>query len=58
MRTFLDKDAQWSYPDLALLRLLLKNNEPIKSICQKLGRTEEAVHIKAQELGIFINPHP
>ncbi|RAH37402.1 hypothetical protein [Halomonas sp. SL1] len=46
----------WSADDKAQLKQLAKKNTPTRIIGLKLGRTENAVYSKAQELGISLKP--
>ncbi|QFU01284.1 hypothetical protein FIU83_06490 [Halomonas sp. THAF5a] len=46
----------WSAADKAQLKQLAKENTPTRIIGLKLGRTENAVYSKAQELGISLKP--
>jgi hypothetical protein len=47
---------RWSKEDVARLKILLKQNTPTRVIGLKLGRTERAVHAKAQRLGLSLKP--
>jgi hypothetical protein len=47
---------QWSSADIADLHRLAKENTPTRVIGLKLGRTEEAIQAKANELGISLKP--
>jgi hypothetical protein len=46
----------WTAAEVALLRLLARENTPTRIIALKLGRTEDAVRAKAAELGISLKP--
>lgn len=46
----------WSNQDKAELRQLAKGNTPTRVIGLKLGRTEDAVRSKAQDLNVSLKP--
>lgn len=46
----------WAPEDVKQLRQLAKGNTPTRVIGLKLGRTENAVRSKANELGISLKP--
>ena len=46
----------WTVADELKLRVLAKENTPTRIIGLKLGRSEDAVRSKAQELGISLKP--
>ncbi len=51
-----NEGKQWSAADKAKLKQLAKENTPTRIIGLKLGRTENAIYSKAQELGISLKP--
>lgn len=46
----------WSSQDQSSLRKLVKENTPTRVIGLKLGRPENGVRAKAQDLGISLKP--
>jgi hypothetical protein len=46
----------WSSEDVKQLKQLAKENTPTRVIGLKMGRTENAVYSKAQELGVSLKP--
>jgi len=46
----------WTPEGIALLRQLIQQNTPTRVIGLKLGRTENAIRAKAQELGLSLGP--
>lgn len=46
----------WSRQDDAALRKLARENTPTRVAGLKLGRTEQAVYSRAQELGVSLKP--
>lgn len=51
-----NQGKQWTPQDVGQLRDLAKGNTPTRVIGLKLGRSEQAVQSKAQELGISLKP--
>ncbi|MBL4537681.1 MAG: hypothetical protein JKP96_03340 [Oceanicaulis sp.] len=47
---------RWSDKDKTELKKLAKGNTPTRVIGLKLGRSEDAVYSKAQELGVSLKP--
>ncbi|TAK03975.1 hypothetical protein EPO34_02335 [Patescibacteria group bacterium] len=47
---------QWSATDEKALRGLAGKNTPTRVMGLKLGRTENAINSKAQELGVSLKP--
>jgi len=47
---------QWTNPDVKKLKDLSKGNTPTGLIAYKLGRTEDAVRSKANEVNISLKP--
>jgi hypothetical protein len=46
----------WSGGDEATLRDLARHNTPTRVMGLKLGRTEDAIRSKAQDLGVSLKP--
>ena len=46
----------WSPQDVSKLKDLAKANTPTRVIGVKLGRTEGAIHAKAQDLNLSLKP--
>lgn len=46
----------WTKEDIVLLRDLIKMNTPINVMGLKLGKTEDAIYNKANDIGISLKP--
>jgi hypothetical protein len=51
---FWSKQQTWSYHDLSALWALSKNGLSANDIAYRLGKTEDAVMEKVQQLGIIL----
>ncbi len=56
MATDQNKGTSWTEAEVEELRKLAKENTPTPLIANKLGRTEAAVHNKAQAEKISLQP--
>jgi hypothetical protein len=45
---------QWSFEEVSQLRKLVRQNTPAKVIARKLGRTLDAVYVKASREGLSL----
>ena len=50
--------ADWMPEQVAELMRLSRDNLSAREIAMELGRTEEAVHVKARQLGLILSPGP
>jgi len=51
-----NQGKQWTKPQVAKLKELVKQNTPTRIIGLKLGRTEDSIYSEASKKGISLKP--